>query len=141
MSSQYLMFVVIICGSRRNMDDSPQPPATKKSRGVVNLNLLTKLEKCEKVPQEFCQYEPTGPNTSKISAYCGKLIKKKKLNSMCIYWRSPKFNVRMLKVNGKASRKHLFMPHRPGTKSFVNHAIEWVSSSNVVQNNEENTTL
>ncbi|KAI3976295.1 hypothetical protein MKX01_021837 [Papaver californicum] len=45
------------------MDDDPQPPATKKSRGVAKLNFLTKVKKGEKVALEFCQREPAGPNT------------------------------------------------------------------------------
>ncbi|KAI3951532.1 hypothetical protein MKX01_018648, partial [Papaver californicum] len=67
------MNLAIICGFCRNMDDDPQPPATKKSRGVAKLNFLTKVEKYEQVAMEFFQREPVGPNTSKISAYCGEL--------------------------------------------------------------------
>ncbi|KAI3899203.1 hypothetical protein MKW92_016433 [Papaver armeniacum] len=40
--------------------------------------------------------------------------------NMLLYWRSPEFK----SENGKASRKHLVVPHHGGTKSFVNHAIE-----------------
>ncbi|MCL7021785.1 hypothetical protein MKW94_012219 [Papaver nudicaule] len=55
------------------MDDEPQPPATKKTRGGAKLNFLTKLKRGEKVPLEFSRSEPAGPNTSKISAHCAKL--------------------------------------------------------------------
>ncbi|KAI3839240.1 hypothetical protein MKX03_032870 [Papaver bracteatum] len=44
------------------MDDNPQPPA-KKVRGGAKLEFLTKMKKRRE----------TGPNTNKISAYCGKL--------------------------------------------------------------------
>ncbi|XP_026460449.1 pectinesterase QRT1-like [Papaver somniferum] len=54
-------------------DDDPQPPTTKKLRGVAKLNFVVKLKKGEKVPLEFFQHEPAGLNTSKISAYRGKL--------------------------------------------------------------------
>ncbi|KAI3928936.1 hypothetical protein MKW92_018577 [Papaver armeniacum] len=45
-----------------NMDENPQPPATKKVRGGG-----------EKVSLKFCRGAPVGPNANKISAYCGKL--------------------------------------------------------------------
>ncbi|KAI3857824.1 hypothetical protein MKX03_035777 [Papaver bracteatum] len=55
------------------MDENPQPPAAKKVRGGAKLNFLNKLKKGEKVSLEFCRGAPVGPNTNKISAYCGKL--------------------------------------------------------------------
>ncbi|KAI3933730.1 hypothetical protein MKW92_028745 [Papaver armeniacum] len=42
--------------------------------------------------------------------------------NMLIYWRSPEFKKKS--ENGKASIKHLVVPHHGGTKSFVNHTIE-----------------
>ncbi|RZC68798.1 hypothetical protein C5167_031966 [Papaver somniferum] len=41
---------------------------------------------------------------------------------MLIYWCSPESKKKS--KNGKASRKHLVVPHHGGTKSFVNHVIE-----------------
>ncbi|KAI3957977.1 hypothetical protein MKW98_020619 [Papaver atlanticum] len=197
-----MMCLLIVCGSCRNMDDNPQPPAAKKVRGA-KLNFLTKVKKGEKVSLEFFQGVPVGPNANKISAYCGKLAlngenfpfdirdlsemphkeenleeaieelknifhysdeinfwveekihekwKANKRNmrvehfndkktdaqnrancpnevidtqwaNMLRYWRSPEFKKKS--ENGKASRKHLVVPHHGGTKSFVNHAIE-----------------
>ncbi|KAI3853269.1 hypothetical protein MKX03_026356 [Papaver bracteatum] len=55
------------------MDENPQPPAAKKVRGGAKLKFLNKLKQGEKVPLEFCQRAPVGPNANKISAYCGKL--------------------------------------------------------------------
>ncbi|KAI3928567.1 hypothetical protein MKW98_024168 [Papaver atlanticum] len=57
----------------RNMDDNPQPPTTKKVRGGAKLEFLTKVKKGEKVEPEFRQGVPDGPNTNKISTYCGKM--------------------------------------------------------------------
>ncbi|KAI3919873.1 hypothetical protein MKW98_001129 [Papaver atlanticum] len=45
------------------MDDNPQPLAKKNVRGGYMVNFLTKGEKGQE----------TGPNTNKISAYCGEL--------------------------------------------------------------------
>ncbi|MCL7052323.1 hypothetical protein MKW94_022406 [Papaver nudicaule] len=185
------------------MDDEPQLPATKKTRGGAKLNFLTKLKRGEKVPLEFSRSEPAGPNTSKISAYCAKLAQngenfpfditdwseipekeekieepiaelktvfeysddintwvEKKLHdksksnkckmrlkhhdenktfvqnitscpdevidtqwaNMCKHWNTPEFKKKS--ADGTTSRKHLVMPHRAGTMSFVNHAIE-----------------
>ncbi|XP_026385962.1 uncharacterized protein LOC113281443 [Papaver somniferum] len=56
-----------------NIDDNPQPPTAKKVRGGAKLNFRTKMKKGEKVPLEFWQGAPVGPNANKISAYCGKL--------------------------------------------------------------------
>ncbi|MCL7047060.1 hypothetical protein MKW94_028491 [Papaver nudicaule] len=42
--------------------------------------------------------------------------------NMCKHWITPAFKKKS--ADGTASRKHLVMPHRAGTMSFVNHAIE-----------------
>ncbi|MCL7044774.1 hypothetical protein MKW94_024860 [Papaver nudicaule] len=43
---------------------------------------------------------------------------------MCKHW------IKKKSADGTASRKHLVMPHRAGTMSFVNHAIEVTTKIN-----------
>ncbi|MCL7048610.1 hypothetical protein MKW94_009170 [Papaver nudicaule] len=47
--------------------------------------------------------------------------------NMCKHWITPAFKKKS--ADGTTSRKHLVMPHRAGTMSFVNHAIEKATRS------------
>ncbi|KAI3984780.1 hypothetical protein MKX01_039397 [Papaver californicum] len=96
------------------MDEDPQPPATKKSRGVAKLNFLTKVKKGEKVALEFCQREPAGPNTTQngenfpfdIHDWSEKPVRKKKLKKQLQSLRVEKKIHEKWKANKRKMKVH-----------------------------------
>ncbi|RZC78551.1 hypothetical protein C5167_002750 [Papaver somniferum] len=97
-----------------NIDGNPQPPAAKKcpkrklEEAIEEIKKIHVKWKANKRNMRLEHFDENKTDAQNRASCPNEVIDTQRKKSK----------------NGKASRKHLSVPHHGGTKSFVNHAIE-----------------